>query len=148
MAPTKALFVQRLMACDFMGMNWCKVTHHGPFNAFYPFSQSGGPQTRIWSHPLWQGNRVNRMGFNTIRMFALATPTIFIAGLIAFMCDWYAPYALYTAVTGNEPAANIVAARDEEMRLASRHKPGHMLKHELGNQVSIPGSEILAKPVE
>lgn len=143
MAPVKGQLIQRLTSANFLGFNWMKVTHHGPFQSQYPFTAAAGSTTRMWSQPRFQGNRVNRMSFNTGRMLALYLPSLALAGVILGMCEWYNLRIVAEAVLGIPIPDDVKQARLDELDNRSRNKPGVLLKHKYGNQVSIKGSEKL-----
>jgi hypothetical protein len=143
MAPPKGMLIQRIMAADFLGFNWMKITFHAPFNNQYPFGMSSGQQSRMWSHPRFQGNRVNRMHLNSLRIAALYAPTVVLVVLFMGMVDWYNMFQLANALAGMEIPDWAQERRAKELERAAREKPGVVLKHKVGGQVTIPGSEVL-----
>ena len=147
MAPNKALWIQRIVSADWMGMNWMKVTHAGPFTMTYPYTLSSAPVTKMMSHPQFQGNRANRMGFNKLRSTALLGPTLIVGAAVVFYWDWYTPLYLL-AEAGVETPENFVQMYKAEQEWKSRYQFGIQHKHTVGGQVSIPGSEVLAMPAE
>ena len=143
MAPTKGFLIQRLMAPDFMGIQWNKITHHAPMHLGYPWSIYSGLQWRIFSHPRFQGNKANRHGRNSTRAIAFMAPTAVMAVLFIGMVDWYNCFQLVNTLFGVEIPKWAVDARAAELEDMARNKPGVLLKHKSGGQVSIPGSGVL-----
>uniref|UniRef100_A0A7S1QZY1 Uncharacterized protein n=1 Tax=Neobodo designis TaxID=312471 RepID=A0A7S1QZY1_NEODS len=149
MAPSKALWIQRIFAADFLGMNWSKITHMGPFQAGYPYQSSANPIGKIFSHPAFMGNRVNRMGFNRLRIGVVGlAPVALSLVAVVFWWDWYTPIYLASLVSGYEIPEKLQQKKKDELLWQSRYGVGILHKHTVGGQVSIPGSEVLVQPPE
>ncbi len=146
-APTRAHFFARPLAPDFMGIRFNKPRMYVPYNHFYPMSICAGNQTRWFSGPLGGGHWHYRCRLGLLRNIVMIAPSVVLGGMLFFMADWwdlavFAQALNNLAGTGWKIPASWEDARKTEMNIASREKPGYLLKHKLGGQISIAGSEI------
>jgi hypothetical protein len=145
MAPPKGRFFQRLIAPDFLGINWTKVTWFTPYNNVYPITMTSGPLWKYWSNPVGYGNNGNRMTRLQARMFVLGIPTGVLAFTLVFQPDWYQGLKILYYFPKKFIDCDIPEWAEkqhaEEMRHKSWYKPGAYAKHHYGGQISIPGSE-------
>lgn len=141
-APPKALWPARVHAPNFLGINWNKVTWQAPHNNMYPLSICAGVVSRAVSSPIWWGNKEHRMQLNTLRNCILILPSVLLGVLFFLQCDQYEILYMIHVLLDRPMPTDIEAARREEMRLASREKPGFTMKHKLGGQISIQGSDL------
>lgn len=147
MAPPKAPLPARVLAGDFMGVKWNKVSWMAPYSNFYPITMSGGWGGRMWSSFIQYGRFDNRAARIPMRNMALAVPTL-VASLVMFVnLDWYQAiqcvcYCTFTSVP--QWAQDKYA---KQMDDESWNKPGVMSKHHYGGSVSIPGTEKYISPM-
>ena len=149
MARTKGSLLRRVLHPDFLGINWTTISFRTPFNNLYPITLSGGPANRGWSNPASFGHFAHRMGRIHLRHSLLMFPTMYAALIFMMQPDWYTFLTGHTfvikeilGITINLPESWIEYRRKEMAELTST-KPGVLLKHKAGGQVSIPGSENL-----
>ena len=142
-APAKGHFFQRIIAPDFMGINWSKVTWGSPYSNFYPITMTAGGQGRYWSNFIGFGHFSNRMTRCNLRNIILFGPTALLGFVLLFQIDWYNAIQCAYYFPGWEIPEWAQKERAEELRLASWYKPGVFAKHHWGGQISIPGSEAL-----
>lgn len=145
MAPSKAHLFQRVHSPSFMGINWTRPSWMNPYNNFYPFSICAGNQTRYLTGPLGFGRSHNRTGRNHIRNIILIAPSAFLAGMLFFMADMWDLAIVLSMITQKPIPDSFQETHKKEMMELSRTKPGYLLKHKLGGQISIAGSEINIK---
>lgn len=143
MAPPKGAITTRIVAGDFLGINWGKVKWMAPYNNFYPITISGGHGNRFFSSWLTYGHFSNRTTLINMRNMVIGIPAVLLTLEIVFMMDWYQLVCCSTIPFGFEVPTWAVEKKKEELIYKSWHKPGAMHKHHLGGQVSIPGSEKL-----
>lgn len=141
MAPPKAPLPARVLAGDFMGVNWNKVSWMAPYNNFYPITMCGGWGGRMWSSFLQYGRFDNRAGWIVARNLVLGAPTA-LAGLM-MLCnmDWYQCIQCVCYCTGASVPQWAQEKFTKEMEWYSWNKPGCMAKHHFAGSVSIPGTE-------
>ncbi|EAN89578.1 hypothetical protein C3747_120g594c [Trypanosoma cruzi] len=145
MAPPKAPLPARLIAGDFLGFNWNKVTWMAPYNNFYPITVCGGLGGRLWSSFIQYGHFHNRTGYNVVRNGFLAIPSALAAFFMIFNADWYQALASACFVLRQDVPTWAQEKYAKEMVYLSWNKPGAMAKHHYAGTVSIPGTEKLIK---
>lgn len=145
MAPSKGTLPQRMIAQDWLGFNWAKITWRTPYNNFYPITLSGGWAGRQWSNPISFGHFANRATYHWARTAALMLPSAYLALLVFLMADWYDVYKLnYGTIKIFYPIEipeSVQKKHAEDQLWNSRYKPGQIAKHHYAGAVSIPGSE-------
>jgi hypothetical protein len=142
MAPAKGFLFQRMMACDFLGINWGKVCWHTPYQNFYPVTVTAGQQGRLYSSPIWWGNKEHRMTRIVVRSLVYVAPSVVLGGLFFLQADWFTTMKIACFLTNQTVPDWASAQYADEMKWNTRNKPGVTLKHLQGGQVMIPGSEI------
>jgi hypothetical protein len=142
MAPPKGLLPQRILGNNFLGINWTKVCWQAPYSNFYPFTMTAGMQGRMWSSPLAYGNKEHRMSYIWVRSCILGIPTAYLSLIMFLQADWYQIMAINYWFLLSDPPQWAQEQYAKEMKAMTREKPGALLKHKYGGQVSIPGSEI------
>ncbi|KEG15601.1 hypothetical protein DQ04_00031350 [Trypanosoma grayi] len=143
MAPPKAPLPARLIAGDFLGFNWNKVTWMAPYNNFYPITACGGLGGRLWSSFIQYGHFHNRATWIVMRNGALAIPSVLAAFVMVSNVDWYEALMCACYFPGWGVPEWAQKRHAEEMVYLSWNKPGAMAKHHYAGSVSIPGSEKL-----
>ncbi|KAG8345142.1 hypothetical protein ERJ75_001653200 [Trypanosoma vivax] len=143
MAPPKACLPARLIAGDFLGINWTKVSWMAPYSNFYPITVCGGFSGRMWSSFIQYGHFHNRITRIVLRNAVLGVPSALIAIVMVSNMDWFQALqcvCFFTYMDVPQWAQKKYVAEMEEL---SRNKPGAMAKHHYAGPVSIPGSEKL-----
>ncbi|ORC87454.1 uncharacterized protein TM35_000222530 [Trypanosoma theileri] len=143
MAPPKASLPARLIAGDFLGFNWNKITWMAPYNNFYPITVCGGLGGRLWSSFIQYGHFHNRATWVAFRNGVLAVPSLLAAFVMISNVDWYEALACAYYFPGWQIPQWAQEKHNEEMVYLSWNKPGAMAKHHYAGSVSIPGSEKL-----
>lgn len=141
MAPPKAPLPQRVLAGDFLGLNWNKVSWMAPYNNFYPITMCGGWGGRLWSSFIQYGRFDNRAARINLRNYVLFGPSAFLALLMLCNMDWYQCMQCAYFVTGAPLPEWAQRKHASEMEWLSWNKPGAMAKHHYAGTVSIPGTE-------
>jgi hypothetical protein len=141
MAPPKASLPARLIAGDFLGLNWAKVSWMAPYSNFYPITMCAGWGGRMWSSFIAFGHFHNRCGRIVVRNAILSGPSAFCAFVLFFNVDWYQLMKCAYFLPGWELPKWAEDKHAEEMVSYSWNKPGQMAKHHYAGMVSIPGSE-------
>nr|CCC96131.1 hypothetical protein, unlikely [Trypanosoma congolense IL3000] len=143
MAPPKASLPARVIAGDFLGINWSKVTWMAPYSNFYPITVCGGFGGRLWSSFLQYGHFHNRTTRIVVRNAVLSIPSAIAAFVMISNVDWFQALQCACYFPGWQVPQWAAKRYAEEMVLLSRNKPGAMAKHHYAGPVSIPGSEKL-----
>ena len=142
-APIKAPLLQQTIMNNTFGIQWNKVTWGAPHNNAYPFSAGAGFASKYLSNPLTFGSPQGRMSRMWVRQAVLLSPTVLCAAIMLFQLE---PYDLVYCVhflTGLDIPKAIQDRYDDQIARMPREKPGVLLKHLYGGQVSIPGSDRL-----
>lgn len=141
MAPPKAPLPARLIAGDFMGIKWNRVSWMAPYNNFYPITMCGGWGGRLWSSFIQYGRFDNRAALIPVRNVVLGIPTILCSLMMLCNMDWYQCMQCFAYCTFTSVPQWAEDRHAKEMDWCSWNKPGVMAKHHFGGSVSIPGSE-------
>eukprot|EP00760_Papus_ankaliazontas_P031938 PhM_4_TR5548/c0_g1_i1/m.53515 len=141
MAPYKAAFLRRILHPDFGGINWTKVTWRAPFNNMYPITLSAGFANRILSNPISFGSYANRATRIHTRNLVLYLPTTYLAIWFVLQPDWYQFVTFHYDALGMPYPEWVNEQHKKDLKWMTRDKPGVLLKHKCGGQVSIPGTQ-------
>ena len=148
MAPPKGSLPRRVLGINFLGIDWAKGSFRTPYNNYYPITLTSGNGNRFWSNPHNFGYFANRTGRIHARNAILYVPSGWCFMMTFLQPDWFLCWNTHLRFIG-KPFFGMkmpnwaIEKRKEEMRLMARNKPGVLLKHKSGGQVSIPNSETL-----
>jgi len=148
LAPSKASLPRRVLGINFLGIDWGSISFRAPYNNFYPVTMCSGNGNRFWSNPHNFGYFANRTMRIHTRNAVLLAPCAWCFLMTFVEPDWYTAlqqhYRFFlTPVFGMQMPQSLVEARRKELDVMAREKPGVLLKHKAGGQVSIPGSQAL-----
>lgn len=100
MAPPKASFPARILAGDFLGLNWNRVNWMAPYQNIYPYTVTGGWGGRLFSSFVTFGRFDNRAVWINVRNFVLLTPALLLVMVMFFQPDMYQLTTIWYSALG------------------------------------------------